>query len=104
MSAARAQTTPRGRGFNDAELAQRLRNGDLEVAIRASLSAEHRDATGIGMPDRSLGLFLRTLQLARATADHAESDAILEAGVRAALRLANRTSAYVAPMFADETP
>jgi len=36
-----------------------------------------------------LGLLIGTLQLARATADHAESDAILEAGVSAALRLAN---------------
>jgi TetR/AcrR family transcriptional repressor of nem operon len=36
-----------------------------------------------------LGLLSGTLQLARATPDHAESDAILEAGVRAALRLAS---------------
>ena len=35
------------------------------------------------------GLLSGTLQLARATPDRAESDAILEAGVRAALRLAN---------------
>lgn len=35
-----------------------------------------------------LGLLAGTLQLARATPDRAESDAILEAGVRAALRLA----------------
>ena len=35
-----------------------------------------------------LGLLVGTLQLARATPDRAESDAILEAGVRAALRLA----------------
>lgn len=35
-----------------------------------------------------LGLLSGTLQLARATPDRAESDAILEAGVRAALRLA----------------
>jgi TetR/AcrR family transcriptional regulator, transcriptional repressor for nem operon len=35
-----------------------------------------------------LGLLAGTLQLARATPDPAESDAILEAGVRAALRLA----------------
>jgi len=34
------------------------------------------------------GLLAGTLQLARATPDRAESDAILEAGVRAALRLA----------------
>jgi AcrR family transcriptional regulator len=35
-----------------------------------------------------LGLLAGTLQLARATPDRAESDAILEAGVRAAIRLA----------------
>lgn len=35
------------------------------------------------------GLLAGTLQLARATPDRAESDAILEAGVRAALRLAS---------------
>src|SRR5215207_2475157 len=35
-----------------------------------------------------LGLLAGTLQLARATPDRVESDAILEAGVRAALRLA----------------
>ena len=35
-----------------------------------------------------LGLLAGTLQLARATPDRAESDAILEAGVRAAVRLA----------------
>jgi hypothetical protein len=35
-----------------------------------------------------LGLLVGTLQLARATPDRAESGAILEAGVRAALRLA----------------
>lgn len=36
-----------------------------------------------------LGLLAGTLQLARATPDRAESDAILEAGVRAAIRLAS---------------
>jgi hypothetical protein len=35
-----------------------------------------------------LGLLSGTLQLARATPDRGESDAILEAGVRAAIRLA----------------
>jgi len=35
-----------------------------------------------------LGLLAGTLQIARATPDRAESDAILEAGVRAAIRLA----------------
>lgn len=36
-----------------------------------------------------LGLLAGTLQLARTTPDRGESDAILEAGVRAAMRLAN---------------
>jgi hypothetical protein len=36
-----------------------------------------------------LVLLVGTLQLARATPDRAESGAILEAGIRAALRLAN---------------
>ncbi len=118
-----------------AEPAQALRSGELEVAIRAYLSPEHRDAPGIGCPtaalaselarhpratrqtfashtepslevlaeglskrrgkrvDRAdaaafLGLLIGTLQLARATPDRAASDAILGAGVRAALRLA----------------
>ncbi len=34
-----------------------------------------------------MGLLAGTLQLTRATPDRAESDAILEAGIRAALRL-----------------
>ena len=105
------------------------------MAVRAYLSAEHRDAPGTGCPiaalaaevarhpratrhtfashneptlvalaawlssqrrreaDRAdaaafLGLLAGTLQLARATPDRAESDAILEAGIRAARRLA----------------
>jgi AcrR family transcriptional regulator len=40
-----------------------------------------------------LGLLVGTLQLARATPDRVESGAILDAGVRAALRLANRDRA-----------
>lgn len=39
-----------------------------------------------------LGLLSGTLQLARATPDSAESDAILEAGIRAALRLTSERS------------
>jgi TetR/AcrR family transcriptional regulator, transcriptional repressor for nem operon len=116
-------------------LARALREGDLEMAIRAYLSPEHRDAPGAGCPVAALapevarhpratrhtfashvepsldalagrlsrrrgkkvsradaaallGLLVGTLQLARATPDRAESGAILEAGVRAALRLA----------------
>lgn len=38
------------------------------------------------------GLLVGTLQIARATPDRAESDSILEAGVRAALRLASSSS------------
>jgi len=116
-------------------LEQAIRRGDLEMAVRAYLSAEHRDAPGTGCPIAALapevarhpratrhtfashnepnlvalaawlssrpgkhvgradaaaflGLLAGTLQLARATPDRAESDAILEAGIRAARRLA----------------
>lgn len=118
------------------ELDLALRTGDLEMAVRAYLSPEHRDAPGTGCaiaalasevarhprPTRQtfaseiapsldaiamllstrrkkkvgradaaawLGLLVGALQLARATPDRAESGAILEAGVRAALRLAD---------------
>lgn len=117
------------------ELEQAIQRGDIETAIRAYLSAEHRDAPGDGCPVAALapevarhpkatrqafashneptldgiaallssqqskkvgradaaaflGLLAGTLQLARATPDRTESDAILEAGVRAAIRLA----------------
>lgn len=116
-------------------LEQGLRESDLETAVRAYLSPEHRDAAGTGCPVAALasevgrhpratrqtfvshigpsldvlakglskrrgtkvgredaaaflGLLAGTLQLARATPDRTESNAILEAGVRAALRLA----------------
>jgi TetR/AcrR family transcriptional repressor of nem operon len=119
----------------NAALAQALQAGDLEAAVRAYLSAEHRDAPGTGCPAAALasevarhpratrqtfaselqpgldavveclskrrgkkvsradaaaffGLLAGVLQLARATPDRAESDAILEAGIRSALRLA----------------
>ena len=133
------ETLRRSLQSRNAELAEALRNGDLEVAIRVYLSPEHRDAPGIGCPTAALasevarhpratrrtfasetgeslrvlaeclsmrrgkqvsradaaaflGLLVGTLQLARATVDHAESDAILKAGVCAALRLAKRTN------------
>jgi hypothetical protein len=117
------------------ELEQALRGSNLEKAVRAYLSPEHRDAAGTGCPVAALasevarhpratrhtfashiepsldvlaewlstrrgkevgradaaaflGLLVGTLQLARATPDRAESGAILEAGVRAALLLA----------------
>ena len=118
------------------ELEQALHAGDLESAVRAYLSPEHRDAPAAGCPIAALasevarhpratrqtfasqtaptldlvadclstrrggaevsraeaaaffGLLVGTLQLARATPDRAESDSILEAGVRAAMRLA----------------
>lgn len=129
------ETLRRALQSRNVELAQALRDGDLEVAVRAYLSPEHRDATGTGCPIAALasevarhpratrhtfashnaptldalaawlsarrskevgradaaaflGLLAGTLQLARATPDRAESDAILEAGVRAAIRLA----------------
>lgn len=108
---------------------------DLDTAIRAYLSPEHRDAVGAGCPVAALapevarhsratrevlarslepslelltvllakrrgrkvsqadaaaffGLLSGTLQLARATPQRAQSDAILDAGIRAALTLA----------------
>ena len=116
-------------------LEQAIREGNLEMAVRAYLSPEHRDAPETGCPvaalasevgrhpratrhtfgahieptldvlaawlsslrgkkvDRAdaaalLGLLAGTLQLARAIPGRAESDAILEAGIRSALRLA----------------
>jgi AcrR family transcriptional regulator len=116
------------------ELERALREGDLEMAVCAYLSPEHRDAPGLGCPTAALvsevarhpratrqtfasqiapsldlvaeglskrrgkqvgraeaaaffGLLVGTLQLARATPDRAESDSILEAGIRAAIRL-----------------
>lgn len=108
---------------------------DLEAAVHAYLSPEHRDEAGAGCPVAALapelarhpratrdalvrglepsldvlaallaerrgtkvsqaeaaaffGLLSGTLQLARATAQRSQSDAILAAGIRAALRLA----------------
>ena len=57
-------------------------------ALAACLSS--RRGKKVGRPDAAalLGLLAGTLQLARSTPVRAESDAILEAGVRAALRLA----------------
>jgi TetR/AcrR family transcriptional repressor of nem operon len=51
------------------------------LSSRRGKKAERADAAAL------LGLLAGTLQIARATPDRAESDAILEAGVRAALRL-----------------
>lgn len=114
---------------------QALLAGDLELAVRTYLSAEHRDEPATGCPVAALasevarhplpprkkfasevgdgldalvgclsqrrgvevsraegaalfGLLVGTLQLARATPDRAASAAILEAGIRAALVLA----------------
>ena len=126
------------------ELVHALRDGDLETAVRAYLSPEHRDAPGMGCPTAALasevarhpratrqtfasqiapsldlvadclstrrgkkvsraeaaaffGLLVGTLQLARATPDRAEADSILDAGVRAAFRLADDGRSRPAP-------
>jgi len=57
-------------------------------ALAAWLSS--RQGKDVGRADAAafLGLLAGTLQLARATPDRAESNAILDAGVRAAIRLA----------------
>ena len=131
------ETLVRALKHRHVQLEQAFRAGDVELAVRAYLSPEHRDAPGAGCPTAALasevarhprgtrqafasesapsldlvadglserrggkkvsradaaaffGLLAGTLQLARATPDRAESDAILEAGVRAALRLAS---------------
>ena len=57
-------------------------------ALAAWLSSRQGKAVGRADAAALLGLLAGTLQLARATPDRAESDAILEAGVRAAIRLA----------------
>jgi|CXWL01.1.fsa_nt_gi AcrR family transcriptional regulator len=57
-------------------------------AIAAWLSARQGKEAGRADAAALLGLLSGTLQIARATPDRAESDAILEAGVRAAIRLA----------------
>jgi TetR/AcrR family transcriptional repressor of nem operon len=58
-------------------------------AVAAWLSSRQGKAVERADAAAFLGLLSGTLQLARATPDHAESDAILDAGVRAALRLAS---------------
>jgi len=56
--------------------------------IAELLSARRGKKVGRAEAAAFFGLLAGTLQLARATPERAESDAILEAGVRAALRLA----------------
>jgi AcrR family transcriptional regulator len=56
--------------------------------LAAWLSSRQGKAVGRAEAAAVLGLLAGTLQLARATPDRAESDAVLEAGVRAAIRLA----------------
>jgi TetR/AcrR family transcriptional repressor of nem operon len=58
-------------------------------ALAQCLSKRHKRKVGRADAAALFGLLVGTLQLARATPDHADSDAILEAGVRAALRLAD---------------
>jgi AcrR family transcriptional regulator len=57
-------------------------------ALAGWLSSRHGKVVERADAAAFLGLLTGTLQLARATPDRVESDAILEAGVRAALRLA----------------
>jgi TetR/AcrR family transcriptional repressor of nem operon len=63
-------------------------NGRTLDALGAWLSARRGAEVTRADAAALLGLLAGTLQLARATPDPAASDAILEAGVRAALRLA----------------
>ena len=57
-------------------------------ALAAWLAAQRGKKVGRADAAAFMGLLAGTLQLARAMSDLAESDAILEAGVRAAIRLA----------------
>lgn len=57
-------------------------------AIAAVLATRRGEKVGRADAAAFFGLLVGTLQLARATPDRAESGALLEAGVRAALRLA----------------
>jgi TetR/AcrR family transcriptional regulator, transcriptional repressor for nem operon len=57
-------------------------------ALAACLSSRQHKEVGRADAAALVGLLAGTLQIARATPDRAESDAILEAGVRAAIRLA----------------
>jgi TetR/AcrR family transcriptional repressor of nem operon len=57
-------------------------------ALAVWLSSRRGKKVGRADAAAFLGLLAGTLQLARATPDRVESDAILEAGVRAAIRLA----------------
>jgi TetR/AcrR family transcriptional regulator, transcriptional repressor for nem operon len=57
-------------------------------ALAAWLSSWRSKEVGRADAAAFLGLLAGTLRLARATPHRAESDAILEAGVRAAIRLA----------------
>jgi TetR/AcrR family transcriptional repressor of nem operon len=64
-------------------------NGPSLDLIAAWLSSRQRKEVDRADAAAFLGLLAGTLQLARVTPDRAESDAILEAGVRAAIRLAS---------------
>ena len=64
------------------------RNAPTLDALADCLSSRQNKPVGRADAAAFLGLLAGTLQLARATPDHVESDAILEAGVRAAIRLA----------------
>jgi len=63
-------------------------NAQTLDAVAVWLSSSRDDEVTRADAAALLGLLAGTLQLARATPDRAESDAILEAGVRAAIRLA----------------
>jgi TetR/AcrR family transcriptional repressor of nem operon len=63
------------------------RNAQTLDALAASLTSRGRENVARADAAALMGLLSGTLQIARATPDRAESDAILEAGVRAALRL-----------------
>ena len=65
-------------------------NAPILDALAACLSSRQGKEVGCADAAALLGLLSGTLQIARSTPGRAESDAILEAGVRAAIRLSKK--------------
>lgn len=80
-----AEVSRHPRGTRQAFASQNAHNLDL---LAECLSKHRGKAVSRAEATAYFGLLAGTLQLARATPDRAESDAILEAGIRAALKLA----------------
>jgi TetR/AcrR family transcriptional regulator, transcriptional repressor for nem operon len=79
-------------------------NGRSLDVLAAWLSSRQRKEVSRADAAALLGLLAGTLQIARATPDRAESDAILEAGIRAAIRLARPAADEGASISAPGRP